>query len=146
VSNSWFLLSIGQIAIRVCDSSLPVCARWSGLLLFLLGQKHWLVSSSPSKVCQFSFVCCPQSNKISSAICHATTLEGWLIAPLLLSVFLSHPALVFIVWLLVPPQFLEAGSVFHPTPTICSRLLFIIYVFSVLFWVEGCNLPMRYTW
>jgi hypothetical protein len=50
VSSIGFLLSTGQVAIGTCGSSLPVCARWSNLLLFSLGgscialQLHlWLV-------------------------------------------------------------------------------------------------------
>jgi hypothetical protein len=37
VSSTWFLLPTRQVVIGTCSSSLPVCARWSDLLLFLPG-------------------------------------------------------------------------------------------------------------
>jgi hypothetical protein len=54
--------------------SLPVCAEWSELLFSLgdncvaLQLQFCLVRSSPSKVGQFSFECCPLSQEISSRI------------------------------------------------------------------------------
>jgi hypothetical protein len=66
VSSILFLLSTVQVVVGACGSSLPVCERWSDLLLFSPGGSWialqlqlWLVSSSPSKVGQFSFVHTP---------------------------------------------------------------------------------------
>jgi hypothetical protein len=102
VSSSLFLAN------RVCDSSLPVCVRWSDLL-FSPGSS-WvapqlqllLVSFPPDKLGQFSFMYHPWSHKISSAIHHATTLGGWLVTPPQLSVFFPCPAPAHRVQFLVP--------------------------------------------
>jgi hypothetical protein len=91
----------GQVATGTCDTTLPVCARWSDLLLLFPGGSSvvlqlclWLVSSSSSKVGQFSFVCHSQSHEISSTINHTPTLGGWLVIPPSLSTFVpcSTPA------------------------------------------------------
>jgi hypothetical protein len=81
VSSIWFLPSTGQVAIGTCGSSLPVCTKWTYLLLFLPGSSYvalqlqlWLVSFSLSKVGQFSFVLCPQSHEFSSVFCHTPAL------------------------------------------------------------------------
>jgi hypothetical protein len=77
VSSIWFLLSTGQVAIRTCGCSLPVCVRWSNLLFspacscVALPLQLCLVSSSPSKVGQLSFEYHPQSHETSSVIHHA---------------------------------------------------------------------------
>jgi hypothetical protein len=96
VSSIWFPLSIGQIVIGTCGSSLPVCVILSDLLFLphgiALPLQLWLVSSAPSKVRQFSFVYPLQFHKTSSVFYHTPVLEGWLVAPpLLLELFLTLP-------------------------------------------------------
>jgi hypothetical protein len=65
----------------------PVCVKWFNPLLFLPGGscialplQLCLVSSSPSKVGQFSFEYCPQSHWTSSGIYHGPNVGGWLVA------------------------------------------------------------------
>jgi hypothetical protein len=79
VSSIWFLLSIVQVAIWAWGNSLPVCVRFSELLLLLfspgggcvvLQLRLCLVSSSLSKVREFSFEYCPQSHETNSGIHH----------------------------------------------------------------------------
>jgi hypothetical protein len=93
VSHHWSLLPTGQVAIELCDCSLPDFPRWSNMFLFspdgsgVTPQLHWLwqVSTSPKKVRQLSVVPHSQSYEISSAICPSPTLGGWLLTPPLLS-------------------------------------------------------------
>jgi hypothetical protein len=52
---------------------------------------------------------CPQFQEISSAICHAPALWGWLLAPF---------------------PFFKIGSAFHPSPAISGRLYSLSVSFS----------------
>jgi hypothetical protein len=47
VSNSWSLLPTKQVAIRVCDCSLPGCPSWSVMLLFSPGGRLTEFGSLP---------------------------------------------------------------------------------------------------
>jgi hypothetical protein len=140
---------------------LPVCAVWSELLLFSPGGRCialqlqlCLVSSSPTKVGQFSFECCPLSHFGSTTcplwqvaclptpalrLCACPDLwwvlvapvEGWLVTPLLLSAFAALPA--FVHW--------EFSSLPHPcspgqvqcstsTSAVSVRLRFDVCIFQ----------------
>jgi hypothetical protein len=102
VSRVWFLLSTGKVAIGTWGNSQPVCSRWSDLVYSSGGScvalqlQLWLVSSFPNKVRQFYLECSPQSQDTSSVIHQGPVFRGWLIAPLLLSAFVTFPA--FIHW------------------------------------------------
>jgi hypothetical protein len=92
-------LSTRQVAVGTCGIPLPICTKWSDLLLFLPGcsciallLQFCLVSSSLSKVEQFNFEYHLQSQETTLAICHASALGGWLVTPHLLSAFVPHPA------------------------------------------------------
>jgi hypothetical protein len=97
VSSTWLLLSTGQVTVEAWGNSLLVCARCSEMFLFSPGSS-WvalqlqlcLVSSSPSKVGQFSFEYCPQSHETSSGIYHQATLGGWFVTPSPLSNFVCY--------------------------------------------------------
>jgi hypothetical protein len=127
----------GQVSIRTCDRSVPVCARWSDLLWFLPGVSWvalqlqlWLVSSSPSEMGQFRVVNCSQSHEVSSVICHIPAMGVWLVAPPLLSAFVLCSAPASGVWFLAPPPFSKVSSVFYSHPAISDRLQFTVYVFQ----------------
>jgi hypothetical protein len=149
VSSIWFLLYTGQVAIGSCDSSLPVCVRWSDLLFLsgggwvVLQLQLWLISYSSSKVRQFSFLHHPQSYEIISAICHTPSLGGWLVSPTLLSVFIPHsnPTCWVLHW---ESLFSEVGSEFHPTLTVSGRLQLTVYVFQ--FCSGGVQLFYKLHW
>jgi hypothetical protein len=105
VSSIWFLLSTGLVAIGALGKSLLVCVRCSELLLFSPGSscivlqlQLCLVSSSPSKLGQFSFEFCPQSHETSSIIHHfgnyLPTLGSWLVTPPLLLAFVTFPTFI----------------------------------------------------
>jgi hypothetical protein len=113
VSNIWFLLSTGHVAIGMSGSSLPVCARWSNLLVssscscVALQLQQWLVSSSPRKVGQFSLACHPIHTLSLCASPHLHSLRVRLLA--------LHP-------------FFGVYLAFHPTPTVSGRIQFTVYV------------------
>jgi hypothetical protein len=118
VSSIWSLLSTGQVAIETCGSSLSTHARWSDLLLFSPGNSciSLQLSSSPSKVGQFSFVHCPMSHKVSSAICHTPNHRGGFISPTPLSAFVSHPTPLTGSLVPCPTRILWGWFSFHPAP------------------------------
>jgi hypothetical protein len=60
----------------------------------------------------------------------ALTLRGWLVAPPHSQPLFLVPPL-FVVALCHIPPFSEAGSVFHPTPTVSGRLQFIVYAYQL---------------
>jgi hypothetical protein len=98
VSRIWFLLPRWQVAVGICGRSLPVCARWSNLLLFSPGSscialplQLWLVSSSPSKVVQLSFEYSLQSKNSNTVIHHALHFGQVACHPIPLSAFVPHP-------------------------------------------------------
>jgi hypothetical protein len=97
MSNIWFLLSAGLVAIVTWGNSLPVHARWSDLLFspgsswIALQVQLLLVSSSPTKMMQFSFEYSPQSSGTSSVIHHIPILGVWLVIQPLSQLLLLFP-------------------------------------------------------
>jgi hypothetical protein len=135
-------LPTGQVSIGVCNSLLLVYATWSDLLLFSSGSSWvapqlqlWLVNFSPNKVQCFSFVYCPQTHEISSAIHHAPALGGCLVAPTLLSMFVSYPICTRRVWLLW-----EVGFSYHPH---CQDLFLTLPCSQSL---APCPTPVLWGW
>jgi hypothetical protein len=115
-----------------------------GLLLQL-----WLVSSSPSKVGQFSFEYCPQSHQISSEICHAPNLGGLVVAsPLLSAPFLALlplteslapcPILVFHSSFSGLPQWVKYNSLFMFLRFVHGGVQFTQKLCWIMFW-EGAR-------
>jgi hypothetical protein len=109
MSSIYFFLPTGQVVIGTCSSSLPVCARWSDLMLFLQGGscttlllQVCLVSSSSSKVWQCSFEYCPYPQETSPGIHHGPTLRGWVVGLPLLSTSVTYPTLVCSKFVLLP--------------------------------------------
>jgi hypothetical protein len=49
------------------------------------------------------------------------------------------------VWLLAPPPFSRAGSVFHPNSTVSVRLQFAVYAFQLYCWWGAFSLPRSCT-
>jgi hypothetical protein len=99
----------------------------------------WLVSSSPSKVAQFSFEYCPQSHKTNSVFLL------WEVG--LLPYSHSQPLLLFppcslSVQLLALPPFSVTGSAFHPPflSVLDYNSLFMLFSFVQ----GGFNLPKGY--
>jgi hypothetical protein len=94
---------------------------------------YWLVSSSPRKVRHFSFVHHPQSQEISSVICHTPTLGGWVVAPPPLSVLV--PCRAFPCWeYSSSPHSCSQSLVQCSTPSPLSLVDYnSIFIFSVLF-------------
>jgi hypothetical protein len=110
-----------------CQLLCPISATLSGQLLSVQGGaiQFWVQSTVPQDYLSDHplpyfgrFACCPTPTLSLCPLSHFCSLRIWLLAPLLFS---------------------EADSVFHPTPTVCSRLQFTDYVFS---WQWGFNLLM----
>jgi hypothetical protein len=136
-SSIWFLsTSRLQLESEVCHCPLvqgggQVCCFCLAAATLPLQLQLWLVSSSTSKVGQFSFEYKPQSHETSSVIHYAPLWEvGLSPHPW------SQPLLLFL------PSFTEssdtcstlfskAGSVFHPTLTVGVRLPFTVSVFQL---------------
>jgi hypothetical protein len=134
------------------EVSLPVPAGWSEMSLFSPGGSYiplqlqlCLVSSSPSKVGQFSFECCPLSQEISSGIHHVTCFERFACRltpssqPLLLDSHSFTESLAFRILFLAPPSLYRAGSGFHPYLCHCCQITFHCLCYSVLL-VSGADL------
>jgi hypothetical protein len=100
VSIRWFFLPTRRLKLRsvfahhliVQYGQICFCFCQVAAMLFPQPQ-HLLVISSPNKVGQFSVVPHAQFYKMSSAICYAPDLGGWLLLAPLLSEFSSssHP-------------------------------------------------------
>jgi hypothetical protein len=101
VNSIWFFCSLGRLQLgpEITHCQCVCKVVWS-VIVFTRQQLRCptaafsLVSSSPSKVQQFSFEYCPQSQETSSGVYYGHALGGWLATPPLFSDFVTCPTLV----------------------------------------------------